>query len=298
MVNKGKSTVTPRFDVEVFLHQLFLPSVVHLTELLASMPSDNAVEEIHQSRVLIRTLRAYLDVFSPLLRNSATRAVLKDLKWLDALLAPLRNTDVSSALLTHNLKSETVMKDATDTFSLRLIHRLLEDRKVDIKSLCHQLEGRRADKLIAELAELVSAAPIRKQFLSLCSSDQLSLLTQCLDASRLRMFKLTNQSLKNPSPSHLHKLRIQAKHVHYSYGAAHSQGLIADKEVVKLAEFLHRLLGKYQDLVTLEIWLDKQETIFINETSIRKQWLAQLKQDRRKLLHKYMQSTPPQLHGI
>jgi len=289
MANKNMGQVRPATSLESLLVQLLRPSIEELQQRLSLLATDCSVEQIHLSRVLVRTVRACLDTFGSLLRKSPTMATRHELKWLDSILAPLRNDDVTLILLTQSLDNVTSVNHSTaDQFTIRLINRLRDQREVHVTALHQQLENSRVHELVAGLLSLASDMPIRKRTLSLSTSEQLDAAIRCLETSRRKLLELAQHSLKKPSRECLHQVRIQAKRVRYLYTADQHHGLASDNATVMLAIQLHKLLGKHQDIAMLEAWLKKQQVTLVNEVSIKTQWLVQLKQERNALRNKYI----------
>jgi CHAD domain-containing protein len=82
-------------------------------------------------------------------------------------------------------------------------------------------------------------------------------------------------------------VRIQAKEVEYSFAAVQSLGFIADTETISLAGELHKLLGKYQDLVMLATWIKKLELTSGKHLLMKRTLLLDTKQQRKRALSRY-----------
>jgi len=216
-------------------------------------------------------------------------AMRHELKWLDSMLGPLRNVDVTLVLLTQSLSNVTSISDSTtDQFMIRLIDRLNDQRQVHVDSLHEQLHNGRLLELMAGLSSLATEMPIRKNTLTLTARAQVDAAMSCLEASQHKLLELAQESIKNPSRQGLHQVRIQAKRVRYLYTADQQRNLVSDNTIVVLATELHKLLGKHQDIAMLEAWLKKQETDLVNETLMKSQWLVDLKYRRAILRNKYL----------
>jgi len=192
-------------------------------------------------------------------------------------------------ILTYSLDTLAAENDVTaDQFKIRLINRLHDQRQAHVMTLHEQLQSSRVRELVVELIRLTNELPIRKSIGSLTRHKQLNYAIDCLESSQKSLLVLAEQASKNPSSDRLHKVRIQAKRVRYPHAAVQHAGLVSDNTTVKLATQLHKLLGKHQDIAMCEVWLRKQETDLVNEASIRRQWLGELKQERKTLKSKYL----------
>jgi hypothetical protein len=289
MANKKIGQAKADSSPESFLVQLLASRMIELTQLRDALSEDCSVEQVHQSRVLLRTMRTYLDTFGPLLRKSPTVSIGDGMKWLDSLLAPLRNIDVTLEILTHSPNAVTAHNDVTaDQFKIRLINRLHDERQVHVLTLHEQLQSNRMRELEVELLRLSHDLPVRKSIGLLTELQQLNSAIHCLESSQERLLVLAERASKNPSSNRLHKVRIQAKRVRYPQAVMQHQCLVSENTSVELATKLHKLLGKHQDIAVCEVWLRKQETDLVNEASIRTRWLSELEKEREKLRSKYL----------
>jgi CHAD domain-containing protein len=289
MANKKIGQAKTDSSPESFLVQLLASRMIELTQRLDALSKDCSVEPVHQSRVLLRTMRTYLDAFGALQGKSPTLSIGDGMKWLDSLLAPIRNIDVTLEILTHSPNALMAHNDVTaDRFKIRLINRLHDQRQVHVMTLHEELQSNRMCELEVELLRLSHDLPVRKSIDLLNELQQLNSAIHCLESSQERLLVLAERASKNPSSNRLHKVRIQAKRVCYPQAVLQRQGLVSENTTVKLATKLHKLLGKHQDIAVCEVWLRKQETDLVNEASIRTQWLGELKQERKTLKSKYL----------
>jgi CHAD domain-containing protein len=289
MGNKSISQVRADFSLKSILNRLLLPCIEDLKRQLACLTTDCSVNQIHQSRILVRKVRANLDTFESLLRKDLTIGMRDELKWLDSFLAPLRDIDVTLELLTHTLcNANPAHKIAADAFEIRLINRLRKQRNVNVLALQEQLQNSRAHQLNAELSKLVTEIPIRKGLLSLSAIKQLAEVHHCLTTSQDKLLRFAQESIANPSIRILHRVRIQAKRLHYPYSAMQEADLVPASSTVKLATRLHKLLGMHQDLATLEVWLKRQDTVLVSESAVKSQWLSEIKERRNELKNTYL----------
>lgn len=278
---------SPGFSLNAFFSELLDPCIEQLTVQIASLPTECAVEQIHQTRVLIRTLRAYLDTFDPILRKSVTAGARIQLKSLDALLAPIRNVDVTLGLLMSDLTTLDSESAITQDLKLHLIHRLIGQRNQHKTTLLNQFEGHLANQVSAELTQLQSSTSVRHKVLVSNVEDQRRLIIRCLEQEREKLTQLAHSTLRNSSRARLHEVRIQAKQVRYSYEAAHYLAIDQDDSTIILAGKLHRLLGKHQDLAMLEAWLKQRELVSARDRALRRAWLRVTNQKRRQIAGTY-----------
>jgi CHAD domain-containing protein len=275
------------FDLQTFLAGMLQPNLTRLADCIASLPVDCSVEQIHESRVLMRTLQSQLDTFGPLLKRSITRTATRQLQWLDSLLAPLRNTDVTSELLAGILVTDLTSSHETENF-IRLISRELANQRVQhVQALLDQLDEPRGLELQSEMAQIVSEPHIRNRALALSASEQMQLVSRCLRRERKRLLRLAIQAKRHPSRRRLHQVRIQAKQVHYSYEATQAQGAISDVRTITLSRQLHKLLGRHQDAAMVETWLKGMRITSRSCLLERETLLKTLKRSRQKCFSKY-----------
>ena len=288
MGNTRSRQAPQAFALEFCIANLLNPSLEQLIKLRESLPNDLSVQQIHQSRILVRTVKAHLDTFGPLLRPRATKRARAQLTWFDSVLAPLRNTDVVLEILLANLALVADHQNDEDRFKIPLIDRLVGQRAQQAEELCEELKGQEAEVLVFAIAGLISAAPLRRKVQMQSSEHQLALVLHCVTIAHAKLLKLAKESLERPSRKHLHEVRIQAKHVRYSCHALKSQGLVVKKSTFMLADRLHPLLGKNQDLAMLESWLKYQETATVGQEHLRTQWLRHLRRERKKIIRTYL----------
>jgi len=276
------------FDLQAFLAGMLQPDLKRLAGCLASLRVDCSVEQIHESRVLIRALRSKLDTFGPLLKRFATRTATRQLQWLDSLLSPLRNTDVTSELLADMLLIDSTSSSQETKDFIRFISRELANQRVGhVQALLDQLDEQRGLALRNERAQIVSEPRIRNSVLALRADEQLQLVSGCLRRERKRLLRLAIQAKRHPSRRRLHRVRIQAKQVHYSYQATQAQGVISDIGTITLSRQLHKLLGRHQDAVMVETWLEGIRITSVTNLSERRKLLLTLKRSRNKCFSKY-----------
>ena len=287
MATRHTSHRTLDFVLETFLTQLLQPSVEQLNVRMINLPTDCSVEQIHQSRVLIRTLRAQLDTFDSLLKQHTTASVTKQLKWLDSLLAPLRNTDVTAELLASQPMHIPDSLHEKENFKAYILQHIIDQREQQVHEVLEKIKGPEVPHLRSELATLISEPPMRMSVVALSTTEQLQLVTQCLNGEKKELLRLAKQTKRNPSRRRLHKVRIQAKQVRYSYVAAQSQSVISDEATITFSGKLHKLLGKHQDVVIVEAWLKDLTLETAAYSHLRRYWLNELKRRRQRIIRKY-----------
>lgn len=277
----------PDFPLESLLAQLLRPSIHQVLEALTQISTNCSVEQIHQTRVSIRTLRAYLDTFGSLLCKSETRVFSKQLQWLNSILGPLRDADVTLGLLTKDLNQAASSGHRAEELKLHLMRELAEEREAQVATLPELLGGRTALSLTSALSDWLIALPMRGKVLALSSQNQQVLISQCLEQSRQKLYRLATQASRRPSRARLHGVRIQAKKVQYSFATAQALGVVKDTETISLAGELHKLLGRYQDLSILATWLNAQELASDKHLHIKRIWMLETKQQRNKTIGQY-----------
>jgi len=294
---KGKARADPGFSLELFFTHLVSTNIELLLGRLSVLSSDCSIEQIHQSRVLIRTLCAHLDTFGPALSKPITRTTRTQLKRLDDLLAPLRNTDVTLKLLATEFSSSAPPQMQTDELLINLINRLRQQRVEQVGRLCEELELRQTFEIKSDVHHYAHDLPIRTKVSTRTSVYQNDLVHSCLEGALDKLFELIIGRKRHLSNRELHRLRIQAKQVMYSYGAAQTAGIVRDPETIYLCSQLHKLLGRHQDLVMMSSWLSAQDVPSQKFIILRQTWLDQIAQEEQKVYKKYQRLLATSAHS-
>ena len=287
MTTRHSGFTAPDFSLEAFLANLLQPNINALLETLTRIHADFSIDQIHETRLSIRTIRAHLDTFGSLLRKPETRDFCRQLQWLDSILGPLRDADVTLAILTKDLDYATSYGHDAEELQINLMHKLAEERESLSAGLPELLTGHEALSITSALRYWLSHIPVRGKVLAAQSESHWVLVHDCLKQSLQKLYRRARQAARRPSRRRLHRVRIQAKEVEYSFAAVQSLGFIADTETISLAGELHKLLGKYQDLVMLATWIKKLELTSGKHLLMKRTLLLDTKQQRKRALSRY-----------
>jgi CHAD domain-containing protein len=240
---------TPDVPVGLAAH---LGQVVHkrlgtLVDTMDFTAHDDQVEALHDLRVASRRLRAFVNLFDPMLDRRIVAHVAKPLKRVTRAAGELRDIDVQMALVDERVPRQTT--DAARAALEYLLERLAGRRLEVLSHVKKQLRKVRVDDLsvgiAAALGETVARLPP--------SSGELgrvawSLLEPLLDG----MEQAESLVVGEPPPSDaLHQLRISTKKLRYALELVGP--LLGDdqKELLKRAEALQELLGTHHDLFVI-----------------------------------------------
>ena len=287
MATQGNGKARRDFAMQIFVAELFAENLQTISTRAAGLQYDCSVEPIHQIRVAVRRLRAHLDSFSPILQKQSMDDSKNELKWLDSVLAPVRNCDVMLELLASQRTSARFAKSGVADLKIRLIQELIAQREQQAVALLEQLRCWQDRSITSEQVAVLEQPSVRRSIFTLSSQGQADAIAQCLESELSKMMTLARKSLRHPSPRRLHRVRIQAKQVHYSHEAVKSLINFADEPTIKLAGQLHRLLGGLQDLTMLETWLKTHQLASRSDRAIRKNWFKRLERQRGRIISQY-----------
>jgi CHAD domain-containing protein len=205
-------------------------------------------EEIHQTRVATRRLRADLRTFRPLLDAAWASELRAELRWLGGELGAVRDRDVLIGL----------MRDAAADFleterraAERLITVLEEERDSARERL---LEAMRSDRYVSLLDRLVEASntPVFRP-----NATEANAAT--LVALGARPWKRLRSEVRrlgdNPDDAALHRVRILTKRSRYAAEAVAPVAGKPARSFAKAAASLQDVLGRAQDASVAGAWL-------------------------------------------
>ncbi len=226
--------------------------------LLRLQPYNPLPEDVHQSRLGTRRLRADLKTFGPVLDPVWVGHVRADLRWVGTALGTVRDADV----LMHRLDLASGGPTGDDDIGRHeLRDRITEQRRQAAAGLVAALEEERYFRLLDRLHAASSLPP----FLTHHREDERG--PEPTDLARKAMPELVARSWRplhkrarkaarhRPTDAELHQARIKAKQVRYASEAAASVVGSRARRTAKAAENLQTVLGDHHDAVTAEAWL-------------------------------------------
>jgi len=200
-------------------------------------------EELHQMRVAVRRLRAFLRVARPLLAIDWVNSLRTELAWLGDILGSVRDYDV----LLLNLQNEipTLAVDERNILE-RLLARLDSQRSVARATMLERLRSHQYLNLLDKLDQVSPIPP-------LIASD-----TSLVDLAAKEFQKLfrTAKKLKTQSQDEdWHRIRIHVKRVRYATELVESEVGKKASRFLRQVKNLQDVLGHHQDAAMAEHYL-------------------------------------------
>jgi CHAD domain-containing protein len=196
-------------------------------------------EAIHQARVAVRTLRADLRTFVPMLDAEGSAALRRDLAPLADLLGATRDADVLTARVARRL----VNFSAQDAKELQfLLTRLNDQRNVAVEQLATFMRSGDYFSLLnrlGDVADLVVREP------------PASALVALAQAPWRRLTRDVDHLSKDPSDQALHATRLRVKRARYAVEAVLPAAGKPFRSLAKSLAGLQDVLGEHQDAVVM-----------------------------------------------
>ena len=240
------SSDTLAIDVGVFLDLSFrqpcVELIICLRELHAFQP-----EEIHQTRVAIRTLQSYLYAFDDLLKSKHVRGFSTWLREIQQSLTLIRNLDVFSELISTD-KVEVVNRQM-------VVEEITRQRALELSNLSPRLTPELVMEYVHTVEVFANNLPIKLKFLNMKSRAQYkSLIADVKEVWTTFQAIFESNQIKS-TPRSRHQLRISAKNVRYIYELSQRMGLSEHpKRLLRVTELQDRL-GTENDLYNFAKWL-------------------------------------------
>jgi CHAD domain-containing protein len=201
-------------------------------------------EGVHQMRVNLRHLRAEMAVVGPMLRQSATAPLTRELRWLGRRLAPRRDLDVLASLLASQREKGVPVPPPVEA-AVGL------DRECAGLVVTETLQSDRYRRLLARLVGAVVDPPLRSRDRAL---DAAEALAPGLTAATSELLGGLAAAGSTPDDATLHGLRLRSKHLRYSCHL--TEGLLAGTEAAaRDLEKVQGALGDLHDLVVADEYL-------------------------------------------
>jgi len=239
-------------DPEAFVRQSLLDelAVLHVMtdqELLAENP-----ESLHEFRVSVRTLRTRLKFYEPFFKNrSKITGWLKELKWLDSQIQPLRELEVQISLF------EEITQDKLQNLVSK------PSKYQDLKKHFMSLKADLSKPLFETRQKMQFALLSQRKHRLLADIKTGLLLAEMKPNKVLKLEEMLTSKLTKRS-NQLQKLTSKPKFVKQSFKKLHAVRL-SYKRTRYLAEALglpsknfadgQELLGAINDLANLGSWL-------------------------------------------
>ncbi|HVW29653.1 MAG TPA: CHAD domain-containing protein [Polyangiaceae bacterium] len=249
---------SPRTSEEPANLPAHLGQIVHkrldrLVETIDFADADDAVEALHDLRVSSRRLRAFVQLFEPLLDPPIAAHVGKPLRRVTRAAGELRDVDVQIALLEARIAAQST--DAARAALEHLLERIHGRR--DAVQAHAQRRLRKVKKkdigvgVAAALGEVVARLP--------ASSADAARLGWTLLEPLVEGVEQHEKGLGPESPpAALHELRIGIKKLRYALELVAPLLGEDQRELIKRTESLQELLGTHHDLVVISGLMDDE----------------------------------------
>jgi CHAD domain-containing protein len=203
------------------------------------------IEELHQMRVSVRRLRAFLRTSRPLLAIDWVNTLRSELAWLGDVLGSVRDYDV----LIHNLQNEiSTLANEDRPFLERLLTKFDHQRSAARATMLEALRSPRYLKLLDTLDQVSPNPPLIVSDISLVDLAAKEFQKLCRMVKKLKA---------HSQDEDWHQLRIKVKRVRY---ATELVELILGKKATKFLRQIKKLqdsLGHHQDAAMTEQVLRK-----------------------------------------
>jgi CHAD domain-containing protein len=202
-------------------------------------------EDLHQTRVATRRLRAYLRAALPMLSCDWAESIRTELSWLGSKLGPLRDLDV----LVAHLRSERPRLRPPERRRLKgLLETLEQERPVRREALVRAMESDRYLCLL-ERIETAANSPV-------VTNPDVS-LAKIAGSAFKKVCRAMRNCGKDASDAELHRIRIKGKRTRYAAELAEAVvGKRATRFIYRLKTF-QDLLGEHHDALVAEERLRK-----------------------------------------
>jgi len=233
-------------DVQEHIADIVQKRLHRLTEVRNFESAADPVEALHDLRVASRRLRAFVDVFEPLVDPETGKRAKKHLRHITRAVRLARDWDVQMAMVRH-----------------RMAHTESEIEQIALEDLLAMIAKRRQRELKVARRRL-RKLDMGDVNLTLCAllGMTMSALPRASDGGSRYLWQLVKpfalpqaSSVEKPqsdNPRALHDFRIQMKKLRYALELIEPALGSSFQRLYAPVEDLQDLLGKHQDLVVLE----------------------------------------------
>jgi CHAD domain-containing protein len=207
---------------------------------------DPTSEAVHKTRVAIRRLRSALRLFSDAFFG-VPEGFDNDLRWLAALLSPIRDGDILARRLVHEL-DRLPAEDIVGPVRAEVTKSLDRERTAGIAHWREAWTDERYRRLLATLNDWYASVPVSQE--------------AAVDAERVlkKVRREVDRRLSRAEkPDDLHSARKAAKRLRYA-GDLLVDEIGGAAKAAKRAKRLQTTLGDHQDLVVAAEWLRGRAT--------------------------------------
>jgi CHAD domain-containing protein len=202
------------------------------------------VEDVHRIRVAARRMRTILLAVRNIVSIDWIEPLLSGLKWLGGVFGRVRDLDVQMDYF----RSEAQELKARDRRPLeRFLRHLQSDRDQAYHLALDEMKSARYVGFVSKLRDAAESPVVEDLEYTLTDAA----------ARQFRKLRKTVRSLKqSPSDAELHRIRIKTKRARYAAELAEGRDSKAIGRFIKRAGRLQELLGRHQDAVLAERYVE------------------------------------------
>jgi CHAD domain-containing protein len=197
-------------------------------------------EYLHRMRVATRRARAVLKAAHGTFEPGRAEVLVSELAWLGGVLGAVRDLDVVTA----RLMEESEALDRREREAIKpLFSQLAAERRKARGALRSALNGKRYEKLVADLGEAVDS--MRGQNGNVDLRDRAE--------KQFRRLERSMRALgREPTDDEIHEVRKLGKRARYAVELAATSPTKAEARFVKRAKAFQDVTGEHQDAVVAE----------------------------------------------
>lgn len=219
-----------------------------IRRLSSTVEKQDEVDALHDLRVAVRTTRALLRLYRPVMKSGPTSRLDAEMRWVARTLGDVRELDVVAEVVVSNL---AVL--GKRHYGLWAMSRLLDERHRARRRLVVVLGSDRYRDARCALDEMTSAPPIRR---SVRQVDPREEVVRLAAVQWSRLVDAVNELGAVPEDDALHRARLLAKRARYAADAVASTTDASARQLAIRLSRVQDVLGSHQDAVAARNWLD------------------------------------------
>jgi CHAD domain-containing protein len=226
------------------IHHGLIQQLQHLKQCDPGIRLCGDIEDVHRMRVAARRMRTLLIAIRKIVSAEWIEPLLSGLKWLGGVFGRVRDLDVQMDYF----RSEGKELKARDRRPLeRFLSHLGAERDKAYQMVLEEMKSARYVGFISKLRDAAERPPV----------ENLDYTFRDAAARQYRKLRKTVRSLTpSPSDAELHRVRIKTKRARYAAELAQGSDSKAIGRFIKRAGRLQDLLGRHQDAVLAERYVE------------------------------------------
>jgi CHAD domain-containing protein len=226
------------------IHHGLIQQLQHLKQCDPGIRLCGDIEDVHRIRVAARRMRTLLIAVRKIVSAEWVDPLLSGLKWLGGVFGRVRDLDVQMDYF----KREAEELKARDRRPLeRFQSHLKAEREKAYQMALEEMKSARYVGFISKLQDAAERPAV----------EDLDYTLRDAAARQFRKLRNTVRSLKpSPSDAELHRVRIKTKRARYAAELAQGRDGKAIVRFIKRAGRLQELLGRHQDAVLAERYVE------------------------------------------